>query len=199
MSVLFTGKVTRQDLIIAGTIAVIIVVLVVVFFVGVKLPLDSRAEDIDEQIAATREELRTAKEIASNRPLLEAEVKRVSDMVYKFEERLPTRREIPQLYRWFWRAAEDAGVVVEKIDKQPEGETQTEIAIPYKFVVSGPFASLGKVINILEMGDRFVKVSNMNIGEEEGGVCEARFTLSTYLFVGEKSATSTPAKKVEQE
>jgi len=39
----------------------------------------------------------------------------------------------------------------------------------------------------------------MNIGEEEGGVCEARFTLSTYLFVGEKSATSTPAKKVEQE
>ena len=57
---------------------------------------------------------------------------------------------------------------------------------------------LGKVINILEMGDRFVKVSNMHIGEEKDGVCEARFTLSTYLFVGEKSATPTPAKKVEQ-
>jgi hypothetical protein len=42
---------------------------------------------------------------------------------------------------------------------------------------------MGEFLRSLEFGDRFIKVEDVNIGPEEEGISEAKFTISTYMFV----------------
>ena len=144
--------------------------------------LDRQADELNASIQAKKQELDEANRLADREEKLQLELTEVEDLVGRFEKRLPTRTEIPRLYGNFQETAADAGVKVGFIKKKSESSDATLITIPYDFSVYGTYHQLASFINGLEAGSRFMKISKLQIGEQEQGVSNATFTLSTYLF-----------------
>lgn len=186
MNGLFEPVITKQDWVIVGCIVagLVAVALLVVAFVYV--PQRDEVRALGDEIAAKQAELDTATETAAKRDELEKKLERVKRLVERFEAKLPTRKEIPKLFRKFQRAAGDANVVVLSIEKLDETKKVPRIEIPYEFEVSGSYHKLATFINTLEMGERFVKISDVHVGEQKRGVSDAEFRLTIYLFVEEE-------------
>ncbi len=183
MNGLFEAVITKQDKIIVGCIAAGLVAVALLVVALVYLPQKEEIARLDTEIAAVQDELAVAKETAARKEELERELQEIDKRVADFEEKLPTRKEIPKLYNKFQLAARDAGVVVELIKKLDETKKAPRVEIPYEFEVSGSYHELATFLNKLEMGERFVKISDVHVGEQERGESEASFRLTTYLFV----------------
>lgn len=187
MSTLSKPVITKQDWLIVGCIAAGIVVVAVVVAVLVYVPQRAEMRKLDEEIAATQEELDIANETARRMDVLEKKLQRIQLLVERFEAKLPTRKEIPKLYKKFQLAAGKANVVVDSIEKLEESRKAPRVEIPYQFKVSGSYHQLASFINSLEIGERFVKITDLHIGEQERNVSEAEFRLTTYLFTEEEA------------
>ena len=186
MNGLFEAVITKQDKIIVGCIAAGLVAVTLLVVGLVYMPQSDKIGQLDSEIAALQDELAVAKETAARKEELEKELQEIDKRVASFEEKLPTRKEIPKLYRKFQLAARDASVVVELIKKLDETKNVPRVEVPYEFEVSGSYHQLATFINKLEMGERFVKISDVHIEEQERGVSDASFRLATYLFVEEE-------------
>jgi type IV pilus assembly protein PilO len=187
MSTLSKPVITRQDRLIVGCIAVGLIVVAVVVAAFVYRPQNAEARKLDEDIEATQAELDIANETARKMDELEKKLERIKLLVERFEAKLPTRKEIPKLYKKFQVAAGEANVTVDSIEKLDETKVHPRVEIPYQFKVSGSYHELASFINALEMGERFVKISGVHIGEQEGTASQAEFTLTTYLFTEEEA------------
>ena len=177
-----TGAISSKDATIAGSVAAGLVVLLVLYIALVDAGLRRHRDELNASVATKMSELAAAQELASREVELEIELEEVDELVRKFEAKLPTRKELPRLYREFQEAAGQAGVKVMGIKTLDEVDGPTLVTVPYSFSVSGTYHQLGTFINMLECGDRFMKVSKLHIGKQESGVSTAKFTLSTYLF-----------------
>jgi len=177
-----TGAISSKDATIAGFIAIGLVVLLVLYIAVIDAGMKRHRDELNESVRMKMDDLEAAQSLAAREVELENELREIDEIVRKFEAKLPTRKELPRLYREFQEAAGQAGVKVEGIKKLDEGGGATLVTIPYSFSVSGAYHQLGTFLNMLECGDRFMKVSKLHIGEQENGVSTAEFTLSTYLF-----------------
>jgi Tfp pilus assembly protein PilO len=63
--------------------------------------------------------------------------------------------------------------------------------IPYKVTARGTFHQIVSFINRLERDDRYLAISDLDIKEEQAGVSEATFTLSTFRFLKSSEAPQT--------
>jgi len=185
MSGLFEPVITKRDWVIVGCIVVGLLAVALLVAVFVYQPQRDAMRRLDDEIAVQQEELRVAREIAAKKDELERKLKEIEQLVERFEAKLPTRKEIPKLYRKFQLAAGDANVVVRSIEKLDEIKKPPRIDIPYQFKVSGSYHEVVTFINTLEMGERFVKISDVHIGEQKRGISDAEFKLTTFLFVEE--------------
>ena len=186
MNGLFEAVITKQDRVIVGSMAAGLVAVALLIVGFVYMPQKEEIGRLDTEIAATNEELTVAKETAAKKEELEKKLEEIDRRVARFEAKLPDRKTIPKLYREFQHAARDANVVVKLIKKLDEIKTPPRVAIPYDFEVSGSYHELATFINKLEMGERFVKISDIHIQEQERGTSDAAFRLTTYLFVQEE-------------
>lgn len=186
MSGLFEAVVTKQDKIVVGCIIAGIIAGALLVVGLVYVPQTAEIGKLNDDIAFWEKELAEAKETVAKKKELEDELREVDERVIKFEAKLPDRKEIPKLYRKFQLAARDANVVVELIKKLEEVRKPPRVAIPYDFEVSGSYHELATFINKLETGERFVKISDVHVEEQERGVSKASFGLTTYLFVEEE-------------
>ena len=129
----------------------------------------------------------SAQDKKANIDAVRQETEDVEKLVSDFEERLPTKEDIPNLLTQFERIANSVGgISVEMEAKAPrrEGMKQT---IPYEITAQGSFLSVTEFINELERFKRYLKVSDLKISEQKDGICAAEFTLSTYTFVEENT------------
>jgi Tfp pilus assembly protein PilO len=182
MSALSKPVITKQDWLIVGCICAGLIVVAVVVAAFVYVPQRAEMRKLDDDTASTQAELDVARETAQKMDELEKKLERILLLVERFEAKLPTRKEIPKLYKKFQLAAGDANVVVESIERLDETKKALRVEIPYKFEVSGSYHELAAFINTLEIGERFVKISDVHIGEQKSGVSKADFRLATYLF-----------------
>jgi len=177
-----TGAISSKDTTIAGFIAIGLVVLLVLYIAVVDAGMKRSRDELNDTVRTKMNELKAAQSLAKREKELEKELSEIDEIVTKFEAKLPTRKELPRLYREFQEAAGQAGVKVKSIEKLDEGDGSTLVTFPYSFSVSGAYHQLGTFLNLLECGDRFMKVSKLHIGKQEKGVSTAEFTLSTYVF-----------------
>jgi type IV pilus assembly protein PilO len=182
MTELFRGTVTRQDWAIVGGIVGFAAALCVVYALLVYRPEQIALEQViatDEQVQA---DLKVARETERNIDGLRAEAAKMQELVSQFEQRLPESREIPTLLKQFEGFAGEIGLRVE-LSQLPRVTDAHKETIPYSVVARGNFHQIASFINRLERFQRYLKVSELNIGKEEGGVAEAQFTLSTFRFI----------------
>ena len=153
----------------------------------------------NEALAATKTELETvsgnlkkAQETAKNFEKLQVEAEKMERLVTLFEQRLPTAREIPALLQKFERWGDALGLKVELEDLPDESDDQKE-TIPYLVTARGTFHQIISFINLLEREDRYLKISDLDIGPEEEGISTSTFTLSTFRFIEQAPEAATTA------
>lgn len=186
---MFKGKVTLQDWIFVGVVLAVTVGLFVGFFflvyTGKRVTIAARAEEYKK----ISEELKAAQKIDANIDALQEEADKMNNLVTLFEQRLPDRMEIPSLLRGIETQAADLGLRVELSSQPTRKEANIEV-IPYKVMAIGKFHDVVTFINMLERSQRYFKISDIDIGEEENGVSQTQFVLSTFRFIQDEAGAN---------
>jgi len=179
---MFKGTVTARDWLNVGGIVAVTVILGVAFTFLVYNPQRDALQQVtadDNQVLAN---LNVARDTKRNIDGLRAEADKMQELVKQFEARLPESREIPTLLKQFEGFAGEIGLRVE-LSQMPRVTDERKETIPYSVTARGNLHQIIQFINRLERFQRYLKVSDLNIGKEEEGVAEATFTLSTYRFI----------------
>jgi len=198
MMELFKGSITPRDWAATGGLVGFTVLLCAAFIFVLYNPLQARLAATAAMDAQIQADLRVASRAEVNIEALRAEKAKMEELVTQFQERLPESREIPTLLKQFEGFAGEIGLRVELSQMLRLTDARKE-TIPYSVVARGNFNQIVGFINRLERFQRYLKVSDLNIGKEEDGVAEAKFTLSTYRFIEPSETASTqPASEAKK-
>ena len=198
MTELFKGSVTPRDWMATGGLVGFTVLLCVAFVFLLYNPLEAKLAATAAANQQVQADLRVAKQAEKNIESLRAEASKMQELVAQFQERLPESREIPTLLKQFEGFAGEIGLRVELSQMLRVTDARKE-TIPYSVVARGNFGQIVGFINRLERFQRYLKVSDLNVGKEEEGVAEATFTLSTYRFIEPSETASTqPASEAKK-
>jgi Tfp pilus assembly protein PilO len=197
------ARVSTKDMVIAGVIIGLAAAIVAGYFFVLRKNMQqeisaatAESQDLADQIAEAR---RIEKEIDQ----LIAEKQAMDKLVSDFSKRLPDQANTVELLTQFEELArfdELAGrgrqfnVNVESTERMRDERKET---LTYSFRVQGTFHQVASYINRLERFqrqvttaggktesyERYFSITDLEISEEEEGVCEATFNLSTYRFI----------------
>lgn len=178
----FKGTVTGKDWAFVGVVLGVTVLLGVAFYMLMFTRQEAQLEGLNAENADLRTRLRSAQITKENIDDLRREAEMMEDLVLQFEKRLPERREIPQLLNSFERKADELGLRVE-LTTQPTQRDPNKETIPYKVTATGGFHEILTFINLFERDERYLKISDIDVGEQRVGAVTATFTLSTFRFI----------------
>ena len=176
------GSVTPRDWAAVAGILGATAAMIIGFFVIVHMHQESELVQINTDDKQVYGDLLQARRINSGIDALREETERTEKLVGEFEERLPSRREIPTLLKEFEAMAAEDDLDVELSPLSRSKDTRKE-TIPYSIVARGSYHQVASFINRLERFKRYLKISDLNIGPSVQGVTTARFTLNTYRFL----------------
>ncbi|MCH7958823.1 MAG: type 4a pilus biogenesis protein PilO [Candidatus Hydrogenedentes bacterium] len=182
MSDFLSGTVTSKDwMAVGGILGAAALVAVGFYFAVNRSQQNERLQVIsnDNQVFA---DLTKARERQEGIEALRMETDSIQRLVTEFEERLPSRREIPMLLKEFEAMAAEEDIDVELSPLARDRDARKEI-IPYRIVARGSFHQVASFINRLERFKRYLKISNLEVGPTKDGVTRAEFTLNTYRFL----------------
>ncbi len=187
------GKVTRQDWVYVGSIIAVTVVLAGGLYYFAVMGEQTRVAARGVQLADVTKELESARKIEKNIASLRDEKVLMAQLFDDFQKRLPEEREIPNLLQRFEKMGGEIGLRLEMVPVETKTDRRIE-TIPFKVKAKGQFHQVVAFINLLESDERYLKVSDIDIGEEKEGVSEANFVLSTFRFLPEKEGEAGAAK-----
>ena len=190
MMEMLKGSVTPRDWMMTGGVVAATVLLCIAFVFVLYNPLQAKLAAKTNEAQHVQTDLKTAKEAEKNIQALRAEASKMQELVTQFQERLPESGEIPTLLKQFEGFAGEIGLRVELSQMQRVTDANKE-TIPYSVVARGNFGQIVRFINRLERFQRYLKVSDLNIGKEQEGIAEATFTLSTFRFIEPSESAST--------
>lgn len=176
------GTVTPKDWIAVAVILGVAVALCAAFYFVLYTKEEAKIQEIAAADAVVVADLKLARETEKNIDALRTEAAKMQELTTQFEQRLPEGREIPTLLKQFETFAGEIGLRVE-LSQLPRVSDEKKETIPYNVVARGNFHQIVSFINRLERFQRYLKISELNIGKEEDGVAQASFTLSTYRFI----------------
>lgn len=188
------GKITPKDWLINGGIVSVMAMLIGVFWVFVYQGQQDAIAQLNTQVVEVKKNLQAAREVEKNIEQLREEAKKWEQLVSSFEERLPEAREIPALLQKFESMGNQVGLRVE-LQQLPTISDERKETIPYKVTARGNFHQIANFINLLERDKRYLKISDLDVGEEDAGISETTFTLSTFRFFQKQSQTAEGTAK----
>jgi len=178
----FRGTVTPKDWMFVVSVLAIAGLLCVAFYFLVYSKQMDELLEVQGRLERTQKDLAEAEKIAAQIDELRKEYQQMTELVTLFEQRLPDRREIPALLNRFESIGNQWGLRLELTSLPTRSDTSKE-TIPHRVTVWGGFHQIAAFINHLEKEQRYFKISDIDIGEQEMGVSEAVFTLSTFRFI----------------
>ncbi|MBL7646434.1 MAG: type 4a pilus biogenesis protein PilO [Candidatus Hydrogenedentes bacterium] len=190
----FKGTVTAKDWAFVGAVLGITGLLCAGFYFGVYKSQQAKLVTAQETLAETVSELKEARTIRAKFDEFKQEADKATKLVEMFEDRLPEEREIPRLLEQFEKKGDDLGLTVE-LTQLPSMTDANKETIPYEIIARGDFHEIVQFINLLERDQRYLKVSNLDIGEEIAGISEATFQLSTFRFIQRTDTASVASNE----
>ncbi|MBX7257482.1 MAG: type 4a pilus biogenesis protein PilO [Candidatus Hydrogenedentes bacterium] len=187
------GKVTPKDWMAVGAMLAIIAGVIVVYIFFVHRGMAQNYDELTTEDKAVLADIAEAKRKQAGIAKLREETEKTRTLVSSFEKRLPSERDIPDMVRQFEILANEVGLKHAMKPEQRISDERKE-TIPYSVSTFGSFHQTASFINKLERYERYIKISNLKVEEEDNGVSKATFTLSTYRFL----ATAAPTKQAAQ-
>lgn len=121
------------------------------------------------KVSELKSDLAMAKTLILNRPSIEKRKKDLKAKIDKYEKIFPREREIPRLLENFSDIAKASGVKIigiRPITSNEYGsgeESSTYQAIPIEVIALSGYHELGRFLQKLETGERFIKLKDFSI------------------------------------
>jgi Tfp pilus assembly protein PilO len=156
---------------------------------------------VSSEVKQTFKELSQAKEDIANIPKFKKKIEEFKGKISFYEKKMPTQKEIPALLGELSRFAQDTKVKILGIlplEKLEESRTEKKdkrkslkepyFEVPIRIEAKAAYHNLGFFINKLEMADRFMKISDIQIksNPNTNKLHNVRLIVSTYVLFGEK-------------
>ena len=182
-------------------LVIIFVILVLIgywqFFLRAEWAARSQAR---AELLGLKAEAEQTRRIASQRPLLEREIKLLEVRLSRALLQLPGEKEIPSLLRGVAKLGQetDLEVALFKPGNPVAKEFYTEVPVQLKMI--GTYHNLGTLFERLGKMDRIVNVADLTIrpagkDQKAGASIQAEFGVLTYTYTGTGGAKSgEPAK-----
>jgi len=183
MTEFLRGTVTPKDWIVVAVMLAVTGLIAVGFVALVYADKQAAITTYTTENGALQAKLTEYTAKARNIEQLRQQGEKYKKLVEDFEKRLPQTREIPRLASKFDELTQQNELVSFKIEPQPSQRGARKETIPYKITVEGDFHQIANYINSLERFERYVKISDLTIGEQKGFVSVATFTVSTYRII----------------
>ena len=177
------GSITPKDWMANAGILGFTAFLCIVFAFFIRGPQQDRLASLEANIKKQQEDIAKAEEIKKNIDTLRNKAMKTQELVKLFEKRLPESREIPTLLQKFEGFAGEIPGLTVRMSQLPVLREEKKETIPYTVTAKGSFHQIVSFINRLERYERYLKISDLKIGEEKDGVAEATFSLSTFRFI----------------
>ncbi|MCX8065510.1 MAG: type 4a pilus biogenesis protein PilO [Candidatus Hydrogenedentes bacterium] len=179
---LFKGKITYKDWIVLGIVCGCLVGVFALSYLVIFIPQQNKISNLKTEIVELQKKIRNARNTEKNYDKLQSQAQKMDNLVKQFNERLPEQREVPKLMKQFESMGDSLGLKTQLTPLPTTTDASKEV-IPYQVIARGTFNQIVSFINLLERDKRYLKISDLDIGPEKGGICEAKFTLSTFRFV----------------
>jgi type IV pilus assembly protein PilO len=146
-------------------------------------------------------DLGVKRRIASNRPTLEAEIKKLESQLNEALVRLPEEKDIPKLMTQINTLGQQAGLEFSFFRPGTPIKKGFYSELPIELRVEGGYHTLGMFLDRLSKLDRIVAVSDAKISplpvqvQRADKVIVADLKATTYMFVEKGGPASAPAKK----
>lgn len=189
----FKGTVTPKDWAFVGVVLGATGLICAGFYFAIYKGQQERLASVVATLEETKTELVAARETKDKFEEFKLEAEKAERLVELFEKRLPEEREIPRLLEQFEGKAKELGLSVELTQLPTKTDVNKE-TIPYEVIARGDFHEIVQFINLMERDQRYLKVSNLDIGEEIAGISEASFHLSTFRFIQRAGDASVGAQ-----
>ncbi len=168
--------------------AVIAVALMLGFYFLAYAPRDKQRAALAAEVRGLEGELSNARAVAELRPVLERQIEQMGQKLAYYERKLPDEKEVPELLVELRRAVEEEKVELLALrtgDQENRGEYTT---VPFDVEVNSGFHELGRFINRLENGQRFLAIDDVAIESGRGRLRDdprnrmAKLVMSTFWF-----------------
>jgi len=167
--------------------------------------------EVEAELLTLRAKAEQGRQIASQRPHLEQDVKLLEARLQREIQRLPAEKEIPSLLKRVARLGQEADLDVTLFKPGTTVMKEFYSEIPVQLKVAGTYHDLGLLFERLGRLERIVNVADMAIrpavkGQRAGDSIQAEFGVVTYTYqstalgtdsgkTGEKSGESTSKAK----
>lgn len=175
-----------QTLIIASVIAVVVFMIIHLIFIKPHL---NRLNQINPRLAALTGSVKAASRDAANLEAFKVNLKTLKSKVDFYGQKLPREKEIPSLLENLSKVAVNSDVKIVQIqprDKYAKVAGKMHLELPITVQAKCGYHQLGKFINQLETGSRFMKISGIKIKANPRDIEEhdVELLLSTFVLMG---------------
>ncbi|HOV33700.1 MAG TPA: type 4a pilus biogenesis protein PilO [Candidatus Hydrogenedens sp.] len=191
---LFRGKITPKDWAVFGLVVVVVVALLIGAYLLIFTLQQNKINQIQAEVNNLKKKIAEAKKTVENYDKLQSQAAKMDNLVELFKGRLPDIRQVPQLMKQLESMGDSLGLKTQ-LTPLPSIIDLSKEVIPYQVVTKGSFHQILAFINLLEKDQRYLKISDLDIGPEKAGICEAKFVLSTFRFIEQEETETQPEKK----
>lgn len=160
-------KLNPQDQTLALGVVVSLIILVTFYFLFLR-PHIYQLRQLNPRLITLRKDVQNTARDAANIDALKKRLKNLRAKVNFYEQKLPREKEIPSLLESLSKVAKDSQVKI--IEIQPRDKDIRErggmyLEVPIAIKARCGYHRLGKFINELERGPRFIRISDIEIKE----------------------------------
>jgi len=175
-----SGSPTREG--ITRGVLIAFFILMPVYFL-IFSPQSKDLEAKTKELAQVESELRNAQQVARTRDDLRKVTKRLETILEFYEKRLPSEESIPGLLEELQDVVTKTKVQLQQIDMLQRQMLSGFEKLPFKLQIKGGYHDLGRLINSIEKGKRFMSVNRIAIEGEGTASQVGTFEVSTFRFV----------------
>ena len=150
-------------------------------------PQTKKLEREKRELAQIEGELRNAKQVARTRDDLKRVTERLQTVLQFYEERLPSEEAIPGLLEELQDIVTSSKVDLVKIEMLQKQTLTNYERLPFKLEISGGYHDIGRSVNNIERGRRYMGVDKIAIKGEGKTSQDAAIEVSTFRFIEKRT------------
>jgi type IV pilus assembly protein PilO len=174
---------TREGITRGVLFALLILAPVYFLFYG---PTTEKLNAEKTQLAQLESELRNAQQVARTRDDLRRVTKKLQTVLEFYEERLPSEEAIPGLLEELQEIISGAEVRLGKIEMLQKQTLTNYERLPFRLAVSGGYHDIGRAVNSIERGKRFMGVDKITVDGSGTTEQNAVVEVSTFRFIEQR-------------
>jgi type IV pilus assembly protein PilO len=135
------------------------------------------------RLAQLENELRNAQQVARTRDDLRRVTRRLETVLEFYEERLPSEEAIPGLLEELQEIVSGSKVRLNQVEMLQKQTLTNYERLPFRLVLAGGYHDIGRAVNSLERGKRFMGVDDIAIRGDGTREHDATVEVSTFRFI----------------